>query len=103
MSISSIQNSIQSSIQSFPPARSAPAQNQNAGSGSSAETGPGSVGAEGTAQAVSETVSGTLPKQETPVAKNAAPAYELPEDVVEVHQDPETRDRVIIEYLDPSK
>ncbi|MGA3092975.1 MAG: hypothetical protein ABSD75_30645 [Terriglobales bacterium] len=47
-------------------------------------------------------VSGTPPKQETTVASNAPSAYELPQDVVEVHQDPDDKSRVIIQYLDKS-
>jgi len=48
-------------------------------------------------------VSGSLPKQEDNVAKSVQTAYELPQDVVEVHQDPEIKDQVIIQYLDQAK
>jgi|GEM_PF-3173821 hypothetical protein len=85
-------------IESFPPAESAQAVNPSVGS-SRAEARPESSAAEETTQPVS----GTLPKQETSIAKNVPSTYQLPEDVVEVHQDPETKDRVIIQYLDQAK
>ncbi|MFZ0562929.1 MAG: hypothetical protein WAM43_15035 [Terriglobales bacterium] len=86
-------------IQSFPPAESA--QTENPGQDSSrAEPRPQpGVAAEEAAQPVS----GTLPKQEASTAKIAPVTYELPEDVVEVHQDPEIRDQEIVQYLDQSK
>jgi len=86
-------------IQSFPPAESAQTVNPSQDS-SRAEPRPESgVAAEEAAQPVS----GTLPKQETSSAKIASAAYELPEDVVEVHQDPEIRDQEIVQYLDQSR
>jgi hypothetical protein len=45
-------------------------------------------------------ISGTLPKQETRLAKSVPVKYELPRDVVEVHQDPANKGQVIIQYLD---
>jgi len=45
-------------------------------------------------------VSGTLSKQENSLAKTAPVTYELPQDVVEVHQDPEVKGQIIIQYLD---
>jgi len=45
-------------------------------------------------------VSGTPPKQESFPVKSVPLHYELPEDVVEVHQDPATKGQVIIQYLD---
>jgi hypothetical protein len=45
-------------------------------------------------------VSGTLPKQEIHLAKSTPVNYELPRDVVEVHQDPANKGQVIIQYLD---
>ena len=48
-------------------------------------------------------VSVTLPKQEKSTAKNAPSTYEPPEDVVEVHQDPDIKDQVIVQYLDKAK
>ncbi|MGD0212153.1 MAG: hypothetical protein ABSB87_02900 [Terriglobales bacterium] len=47
-------------------------------------------------------VSGTPPKQETPVANSAPTTYDLPPDVVEVHQDPVDKSQVIIQYLNQS-
>jgi hypothetical protein len=86
-------------IQSFPPAERAQAVNPSEGS-SRAEARPESdVAAEEAAQPVS----GNLPKEETSTAKNVSSTYELPEDVVEVHQDPETKDQVIFQYLDNAK
>jgi len=84
-------------IESFPPAKSAQAVTPSVGS-SRVETGPDSGAAE-----AAQPVSGTLPKQETSIAKNVPVTYELPEDVVEVHQDPDIKDQVIIEYLGNSK
>jgi hypothetical protein len=86
-------------IQSFPPAESAQAVNPSEGL-SRAEARPESGV---TAEEAAKPVSGTLPKQETSTVKNVPSTYELPEDVVEVHQDPETKDRVIIQYLDQAK
>jgi hypothetical protein len=85
-------------IQSFPPAENAQAVNPRQDSGH-AEARP----EPGAAEEAAQPVSGPLPKQETSTAKSAPSTYELPEDVVEVHQDPETKGRVIIEYLDPAK
>ncbi len=55
------------------------------------------------AEDVAPTVSGILPKQESAAAKNVSAPRELPQDVVEVHQDPEIKDQIIIQYLDQSK
>lgn len=55
------------------------------------------------AEEVTLSASGTLSKQEIAVEKNVAAPRELPEDVVEVHQDPEIKDQIIIQYLDPAK
>lgn len=87
-----------SPIQSFPPAGSAPTVNPSQDS-SRAEPRPES----GAAAEAAQPVSGTQPKQETSSAKIAPAAYVLPEDVVEVHQDPEIRDQEIVQYLDQSK
>ena len=50
-----------------------------------------------------QAVSGTLSKAESSAAKVVPTIYELPEDVVEVHQDPDIKDQVIIQYLDKAK
>lgn len=86
-------------IRSFPPAERAQAVNPNEGS-SRAQARPESGAA---AEEAAQPVSGTLPKEETSTAKSAPSTYELLDDVVEVHQDPETKDRVIIQYLDQAK
>jgi hypothetical protein len=86
-------------IQSFPPPENTQAVNPTEGS-SYADARPGSGVAVNEA---AQPVSGTLPKQETSTGKNASSSYELPEDVVEVHQDPETKDRVIFQFLDKAK
>jgi hypothetical protein len=85
-------------VSSFPPDRSEPSANPNVGSGHS-ETSPTS----GAAEKATSPIPGTLPEQESSVAKNVSAAYELPEDVVEVHQDPEIKNQVIIQYLDKAK
>jgi hypothetical protein len=45
-------------------------------------------------------VSGTVPNPENSVEKFGASPYQLPTDVVEVHQDPAIKGQVIIQYLD---
>lgn len=50
-----------------------------------------------------QSVSGTSPKQETSAAKKVTPTYTWPQDVVEVHQDPDIKDQIIVQYLDKSK
>ncbi|MGA2358575.1 MAG: hypothetical protein ABSF66_06220 [Terriglobales bacterium] len=85
-------------VDSFPPAKSVQAANTSVGSGR-AQASPES----GAVQEAAQPVSGTLPKQESSVAKNVASTYELPQDEVEVHQDPETKDQIIIQYLDQAK
>ena len=85
-------------IASFPPPESAQTVEPVVGS-SRAEAGLGSDTAEEPAQSVS----GTLPKQEASSAQNVSSTYELPEDVVEVHQDPEIKSQVIVQYLDQAK
>jgi hypothetical protein len=86
-------------IQGFPPAGDKQGVNPSEGS-SRAEARPDSGV---TAEPAGQPVSGTLPKQETSTRKNASSTYELPQDVVEVHQDPETKDQVIFQYLDKAK
>jgi hypothetical protein len=85
-------------VESLPPVRSEPLEKISAASGQS-NPHPQSAGVEEKRPAVS----GTLPKQEYSLAKNIPSTYELPEDVVEVHQDPEIKGRIIIQYLDQSK
>ena len=75
-------------IESFPPAKSPQTTNPSTGSAT-----------EEAMQPVSE----SLPKQKNSVAQEVPSAYELPQDVVEVHQDPEIKDQIIIEYLDTAK
>jgi hypothetical protein len=41
-----------------------------------------------------------MPKQERSIAKSATSTRELPQDVVEVHQDPEIKGQIIMQYLD---
>jgi hypothetical protein len=85
-------------VSSFPPDRSEPSANPNVGpSHSEASL------ASGVAERATLPVSGTLPEQENSVAKNVTATYELPQDVVEVHQDPEIKNQVIIQYLDQAK
>ncbi|MFZ0799237.1 MAG: hypothetical protein WCA13_04320 [Terriglobales bacterium] len=84
-------------VESFPPARGVQAENVSVGSDRS-QTGLAS-GAEEPGQPVS----GTLPEQESSAAKIVPSNYELPQDVVEVHQDPDIKDQIIIEYLDKAK
>jgi hypothetical protein len=83
-------------VNSFPLDRSEPSANPNAGSGH--------------AQAVSDapqktavSVSTPAPSQENTVAKDVSSTYNLPQDVVELHQDPDIKGQIIIQYLDQSK
>jgi hypothetical protein len=84
-------------VDSFPPAKSLQAADTSVGSGR-AQAHPESGAVE-----APQPVSGTLPKQEGSVAKNVASTYELPQDVVGMHHDPEIKDRIIIQYLDQAK
>jgi hypothetical protein len=52
---------------------------------------------------VVQPVSGTLSNARIPAEKIALKTYEIPEDVVEVQQDPDIKNQVIVQYLDPSK
>ncbi|MFY9646523.1 MAG: hypothetical protein WAK29_15185 [Terriglobales bacterium] len=52
---------------------------------------------------VSQPVPGTLPTQENSARQKATSTYELPQDVVEVHQDPDVKDQIIIQYLDQAR
>jgi len=55
------------------------------------------------AEGQAESVSGTLSKAGKSAAENLPLTSELPQDVVELHQDPESKNQVIIQYLDPAK
>ncbi len=79
-------------VQSFPPVASEQEQNQRLGTSQSQ-----------VAPAEPQTVSESLPKQEPSTARTVPSTYELAQDVVEVHQDPEIKDQIIIQYLDHAK
>jgi hypothetical protein len=51
---------------------------------------------------VAKPVTGNVPKQESATPKSIPSNYDLPEDVVEVHQDPEIKGQIIVQYLDPT-
>ncbi len=55
------------------------------------------------AQAADRSVSETAPKQQSAATRNVPSTYDLPQDVVEVHQDPQIKDQLIVQYLDKSK
>jgi hypothetical protein len=55
------------------------------------------------AQAVNRPVSGSAPKQQSAATRNVPATYDLPQDVVEVHQDPQIKNQIIVQYLDRSK
>jgi hypothetical protein len=84
-------------VASFPPATSEPSSNTSVGSVHSER--PASIAVKEQVHPVSE----ALPKQESSAAKSVPSTYELPEDVVEVHQDPDIKDQIIIQYLDKAK
>ncbi len=84
-------------VQSFPPAK--PEQPANAsGRARQSPARPVSKVVEGPGLPVSA----SLPNQEKAAVKNVSSTYQLPEDVVEVHEDPETKGQ-IIQYLDTAK
>jgi len=85
-------------VPSFPPARNEQPANTGAHSGK-----PATRSATEPTEKDARPVSGTLPEQESSVAKKISAVYELPQDVVEVHLDPETKNQIIIQYLDQSK
>jgi hypothetical protein len=48
-------------------------------------------------------VLGNLPKQENLVAGNVPSIYRLPMNAIDVHENPEARDRVTIKHPEPAK
>ncbi|MGA8539426.1 MAG: hypothetical protein WB566_07990 [Terriglobales bacterium] len=85
-------------VLSFPPPKSEQTENANVRHNqSAAQVAPSA------AEEPAHPVSVTLPKQENSTTKNAPSSYEPPEDVVEVHQDPDIKNQVIVEYLDKGK
>ncbi len=85
-------------VASFPPVGSESSANLSVGSGRSK-----GLPASGATDQPAGPVSGSLPEQEISAVKNIPSTYELPQDVVEVHQDPEIKDQIIIQYLDQAK
>lgn len=85
-------------VQSFPPARSEQSSNPSVHSGNLQARSESGV-----AKERAQPDSGTLPKEEKSIAKNGLSINELPQDVVEVHQDPESKGQIIIQYLDGAK
>lgn len=84
-------------VSSFPPDRNESPANQSGDS----EQPKGTV-ATGTSR-LAPPVSAPSPKQEVSAAAKVSSSYELPEDVVEVHQDPDIKSQIIIQYLDKAK
>jgi hypothetical protein len=84
-------------VQSFPPAPSEPSANAN-----SRSPGPQDNSASGVTTETAR-ASGSAPEPQPSTTKEVVSSYELPQDVVEVHQDPDMRGQIIIQYLDPSK
>jgi hypothetical protein len=87
---------------SIAPVSTFPPESNESTANSSSNRSPTSSASGGT-EKTSTPVSESLPKEETSAAKSAPVAYELPEDVVEVHQDPDIKSQVIIQYLDEAK
>ena len=48
-------------------------------------------------------VSGTVPSQYISATSKVSQDDQFPQDVVELHQDPDVKDQIIVEYLDQSK
>jgi hypothetical protein len=86
------------SVPSFPPATSEPSSDASVRSGHIAVH-----SASQATEGLEPPVSGPLSKPGNRIEKNATPTDELPQDVVELHQDPEIRNQVIIQYLDQAK
>ena len=86
-----------SPVLSFPPAKSEPADTASVRSNNVASL----ADAPAKQQAV-QPVSAAVPNPEESAPKNVPSKYVLPEDVVEVHQDPESKAQVT-QYLDQSK
>jgi|SRR5271154_4551794 len=84
-------------VTSFPSAPSEHSEDAGVRSGTQARLAP-----ELANEAV-QSASGTLPKQQASAAKKISSTYDLPQDVVEVHQDPQIKDQIIVQYLDRSK
>jgi hypothetical protein len=90
-------------VEGFPPARGEQSGNASVRSGNM-QARPASGAAEaGAGEEPAQPVSGTLSKEERSAAKSVPSSYELPQDVVEVHQDPEIKHQIIIQYLDSFK
>ncbi len=87
---------------SIAPVSTFPPESNESTANSSSNRSPESS-ASGAIEKAPPPVSESLPKQESPAAKSARATYELPEDVVEVHQDPDIKSQVIIQYLDKAK
>src|SRR5271154_349965 len=85
-------------VNSFLPERSESTANQS----TSPVRSSGSP-ASGAPESVAPPLSEPWPKRTISVTKSVPISYELPQDVVEVHQDPEIKDQLIIQYLDKSK
>lgn len=85
-------------VQGFPPARSEPAKEASVRSRNT----PARPTKTAVPERSSESVSGT-PGEESFVLRNVPSANELSQDTVELHQDPEIKGQVIVEYLDHSK
>ncbi len=86
-------------VQSFPPIRSEQSETTSVPK----QHTPTKTTPEAEESRVVQPVSGTLPKAETTEEKVVPTTYELPEDIVEVHQDPDIKNQVIVQYLDQSK
>ena len=84
-------------VQNFPPVSSEPSPHPSVRATFQASSGSG------LAEAPAKPVSGTVSKEEKAIAKTVPSTYELPQDVVEVHQDPEIKNQIIIQYLDQAK
>jgi hypothetical protein len=54
-------------------------------------------------QDVNQPTSGTGPERQTLPAQRVSSTYELPQDEVEMHQDPDVKGQIIIDYLDQAK
>jgi hypothetical protein len=85
-------------VNSFPPERSESTANR-----SSAPVRSSASPASGAAARVTPPVLEPQPKPTNSVAKSVPVSYALPDDVVEVHQDPAIKDQLIIQYLDKAK
>lgn len=90
-------------VEGFPPPRTEPPLTNQTTNANVRSANSASHAQPAAQEEVSQPVSESGPKPEGAAPKSVVRTYELPQDVVEVHQDPEFKNQVIIQYLDKAK